>query len=203
MIHSSTLGFSPRPPVSVCGTGFDGLELSGFSRELDYPHYRRPRRFAVLSGFSRGPGFAWDPYTYALQRTIPSVRGGFTSPSPRRNHQKYGNIDPLSIGIPVRVSLRPRLTLIRLALIRKPWSFGGRVSHPPYRYLCLHLLFRKVHRLSRCGFTPAGMLPYQCNKLQSIASVTRLMPVHYPRPAARLVSCYALFKWMAASKPTS
>src|SRR3546814_2233059 len=41
MIHSSTLGFSPQPPVSVCGTGFDGLKLSGFSREHDYPHYRR------------------------------------------------------------------------------------------------------------------------------------------------------------------
>ncbi len=161
MIHSSTLGFSPQPPVSVCGTGFDGLELSGFSREHDYPHYRRPRRFAVLSGFSREPGFAWIPYTYALQRTIPSVRGGVTSPSPRRNHQKYGNINPLSIGIPLRVSLRPRLTLIRLALIRKPWSFGGGVSHPPYRYLCLHLLFRKVHRISRPGFAPAGMLPYR------------------------------------------
>ena len=160
MIHSSTLGFSPQPPVSVCGTGFDGLELSGFSRKPDYPRYRRPRRFAVLSGFSTYPGFAWDTYTYALQRTIPSVRGGVTSPSPRRNHQKYGNINPLSIGIPLRVSLRPRLTLIRLALIRKPWSFGGRVSHPPYRYLCLHLLFRKVHRISQYGFAPAGMLPY-------------------------------------------
>src|SRR5690606_10610254 len=95
---------------------------------------------------------------------------------------------------PFRVSLRPRLTLIRLALIRKPWSFGGRVSHPPYRYLCLHLLFHAVHHQSPDGFAPHGMLPYQCNKLQSIASVAFLMPVYYPRPAARLVSCYALFK---------
>ena len=30
-----------------------------------------------------------------------------------------------------------------------------------------------------------------------------LMPVHHPRPPARLVSCYALFERMAASKPTS
>ena len=94
----------------------------------------------------------------------------------------------------VRMRLRSRLTLIRLALIRKPWSFGGRVSHPPYRYLCLHLLFHQVHHRSPCGFAPDGMLPYQCNKLQSIASVSFLMPVYYPRPAARLVSCYALFK---------
>ena len=57
--------------------------------------------------------------------------------------------------------VRSRLTLIRLALIRKPWSFGGRVSRPPYRYLCLHLLFQKVHHSSRHSFAPAGMLPYQ------------------------------------------
>lgn len=95
----------------------------------------------------------------------------------------------------LRMRLRSRLTLIRLALIRKPWSFGGRVSHPPYRYLCLHLLFHQVHHRSPCGFAPDGMLPYQCNqRLQSIASVPFLMPVYYPRPAARLVSCYALFK---------
>ena len=149
MIHSSTLGFSPRPPVSVCGTGSRCLELSGFSREHDYPRYRRSRSLAVLSGFSKPPGFAWGAYTYALQRTIPSVRGGATSPSPRRSNKKYGNINPLSIGIALRLILRPRLTLIRLALIRKPWSFGGGGSHPPYRYLCLHLLFRKVHPTSR------------------------------------------------------
>src|SRR5690606_9045301 len=112
MIHSSTLGSSPRPPVSVCGTGFDGLALSGFSREPVYPRYRRRRSFAVLSGLGRVPGLAWAPYTYPLQRTIPSVRGGATSPSPHRIHQKYGNVDPLPIGVPVRVCLRTRLTLI-------------------------------------------------------------------------------------------
>lgn len=60
-----------------------------------------------------------------------------------------------------RMRLRSRLTLIRLALIRKPWSFGGRVSHPPYRYSCLHLLFHTVQDRSPCPFTPHGMLPYQ------------------------------------------
>lgn len=99
-------------------------------------------------------------------------------------------------AVPVRVCLRSRLTLIRLALIRKPWSFGGRVSHPPYRYLCLHLLFHNLHStLPRC-FPGDGMLPYQMHIFQckSTASVPFLMPVYYPRPAARLVSCYALFK---------
>ena len=62
---------------------------------------------------------------------------------------------------PFGLRVRSRLTLIRLALIRKPWSFGGQVSRLPYRYLCLHLLFQKVHGNSRIRFAPAGMLPYR------------------------------------------
>src|SRR5690606_28903553 len=61
----------------------------------------------------------------------------------------------------LRMRLTPRLTLIRLALIRNPWSVGGGVSRPPYRYLCLHLLFYQGHEKSRPGFTPNRMRPYQ------------------------------------------
>src|SRR5690606_11225202 len=72
--------------------------------------------------------------------------------------------------IAIRLVLRPRLTLIRLALIRKPWSFGGRVSHPPYRYSCLHLLFHKVPGKSPYRFTPSGMLPYQWQTILPVHS---------------------------------
>ena len=51
-----------------------------------------------------------------------------------------------------RVLVRPRLTLIRLALIRNPWPFGVRVSHPHCRYLCLHLLFRTLQTTLRSSF---------------------------------------------------
>ena len=51
-----------------------------------------------------------------------------------------------SIGIALRLSLRSRLTLIRLALIRNPWSFGEEVFHPLYRYLYLHLLFHPLQQ---------------------------------------------------------
>lgn len=47
-----------------------------------------------------------------------------------------------AIGFGSRLILSPRLTLIRLALIRNPWSFGGGASRPPCRYSFLHLLFR-------------------------------------------------------------
>ena len=66
MIHSSTLGFSPRLPVSVYGTGFYNLKLSGFSWKSDYLNYHIPRRFNVLSAFSKIRGLSNDPYTYSL-----------------------------------------------------------------------------------------------------------------------------------------
>ena len=50
MIHSSTLGFSPRLPVSVYGTGFYNLKLSGFSWKSDYLNYPpRPKVRGTIS----------------------------------------------------------------------------------------------------------------------------------------------------------
>ena len=97
-----------------------------------------------------------------------------------------------AIGLAVRLSLRSRLTLIRLALIRKPQSFGGRVSRPPYRYSYLHLLFHALQRRSSAIFTAHGMLPYHPLWIHGFG--TGFMPDYYPRRIARLVSCYALFK---------
>ena len=139
--------------------------------------------------------------SYRLQRTYPSVRGSVTSPSLLRITAGCWNINQLSIGFAFRLILRTRLTLNRLSLFRKPWSFGGRVSHPPYRYLCLHLLFHPLQHASRHIFDANGMLPYQYYVFPGFG--TALIPVHHPCNTARLVSCYALFKCMAASKPTS
>ena len=58
----------------------------------------------------------------------------------------------LSIVCALRLPLRPRLTLIRLALIRNPWSYGEGVSRPLYRYLYLHLLFQTLQNTSRYAF---------------------------------------------------
>ena len=65
-----------------------------------------------------------------------------------------------AIGLAVRLSLTTRLTLIRLALIRKPESCGEGVSHPLYRYLYLHLLFHALQQGSSLIFDAHGMLPY-------------------------------------------
>ena len=57
-----------------------------------------------------------------------------------------------SIGSSLRMPLRSRLTLIRLALIRNPWSYGEEVSRLLYRYLYLHLLLQTLQNTSRYAF---------------------------------------------------
>ncbi len=66
--------------------------------------------------------------------------------------QWYRNINLFPITYAYRPRLRDRLTLRRLALLRKPWVFGEPVSHRLYRYLCQHNLFHFVHRSFRYGF---------------------------------------------------
>ena len=55
------------------------------------------------------------------------------------------NINVVPIDYPLRARLRGRLTLLRLALSRNPWSFGERASHPLCRYSCQHSHFRYLH----------------------------------------------------------
>ena len=97
--HSSTFGYSPRPPVSVSGTGAMRLKLSGFSREPPSPHCPIGRSRSVLSRISTAAGFASQRYTFALQPAIPSAGGGSGPPSPLRSACRYGNIDPFSVGV--------------------------------------------------------------------------------------------------------
>ena len=179
--------------MSVCGTGTIKIKFSGFSWEYVYTHYYRfPRKLVycqvrLLSRICLGQSTS-TPFNGLFRQSaaLSLLRLHVTL------NASTGILTCSAIGITVRLSLRTRLTLIRLALIRKPWSCGGRVSLPPYRYLCLHLLFHKLHHALRHGFGVDGMLPY--HSVESIASAIHLMPVYYPRTTARLVSCYALFK---------
>ena len=97
MTHSSTFGFSPRPPVSVYGTGCRYLKLSGFSRELASPGCPLGRSLRVLTDFSISEGFASQTSTFVLQPAIPSAGAGSAPPSPHRNTSKCRNINRLSI----------------------------------------------------------------------------------------------------------
>ena len=106
-----------------------------------------------------------------------------------------GMLTVSSIGYALRLRLRSRLTLIRLALIRNPWSCGEGVSRPLCRYLYLHLLFRDLQRGSRhafCGYRNAPLPIARRGRFHVFG--TGLMPDYYPCGTTRLVSCYALFK---------
>ena len=154
--------YSTRPRVSVCGTGARTVELSGFSREYDYPRCRPPPRgtpyFQVrLPRRTSLPLSAPTPFNaqFRLRAAVPLLRPRFTL------KHTNGILTVSSIGCALRLPLRSRLTLIRLALIRNPWPSGEGVSRPLCRYLCLHLLFQTLQRGSPPAFDAAGMLPYR------------------------------------------
>ena len=60
----------------------------------------------------------------------------------------FRNFNRIPIAYAFRPRLRGRLTLSGLALLRKPWAYGGQVSHLSYRYSCRHNLFRSLHATS-------------------------------------------------------
>ena len=95
-------------------------------------------------------------YTWGLFPGTPS------SPTQSNKREQYTgfvtthrlrNINLIPIGYAFRPRLRGRLTLRGLALRRKPWTFGGSVSHTPCRYSCQHSHFRYLQHASRHTFT--------------------------------------------------
>ena len=68
---------------------------------------------------------------------------------------RFRNINLIPIDYAFQPRLRGRLTLRRLTLRRKPWTFGENVSHILYRYSCQHSHFRYLQQTSR--FTFAGL----------------------------------------------
>ena len=162
----SALVYSTRPRVSVYGTGHDALLLSGFSWKYDYLHCRiAPEGAAYSRASARDVDLPASLSTFALQPPIPSGGGSVTAPSPRRAGGSNVILNVSAIGLSVRMSLRTRLTLSRLALLRKPWSFGEGASHPLYRYLFLHLLFLTLQSTSRCAFDADRNAPLPIHKV--------------------------------------
>ena len=150
--------------------------FSGFSWESDYPRCLLARRLAVLSSSAQRPdlpGLRIPTLFNGLFRQSAAVsllRPRFTP------GDSNGIFTVSSIGSASRLPLRSRLTLIRLALIRKPWSFGGGVSRPPYRYSYLHLLFHALQQGSSLIFDAAWNAPLPC-LATSTASADRLCPI--------------------------
>ena len=128
----------------------------------------------------------------------PSVAPSVVAPRARCR-----NVCLLRVGYAYRPRLSPRLTLGGLALPRKPRVHGGRVT---LSSLATHASILTPMR-STVGRPPAsppmGSSPTDSNELKSRRFGVQLSPVYCRRMSTRPVSCYALFEWMAASKPTS
>ena len=137
--------------MSVYGTGRDTLHAESLFLQVWLPALSdRPKTLCTF-GFQS---------PYVLQPPIPSGGGGVTSRSRFNLHHVYRNINRFVIGFPFRVPLRSRLTLVRLALSRKPWVFGERVST---RFVVTHAYIFFSRRSSKPHgppSTPTGMLPY-------------------------------------------
>jgi len=108
-------------------------------------------RFRVRSYGGLFPGTAQPPPQSDKGR--PSLRS-VTSSWP-------WNINQVPIDYAFRPRLRGRLTLLRLALSRNPWTFGESVSHTLYRYSRQHSRFPALQHASRHTFTAQGTLRYR------------------------------------------
>ena len=150
--------------------------LSGFSWEPDYHRYSIARGLSILSVSARQA----DLPTRRLPTSFNLRFRRQAGVSLLRLHiapiSSNGIFTVSSIGCAVRLRLRARLTLIRLALIRNPWSCGEEVSRLLYRYLYLHLLFHCLQSVSRQAFCDPWNAPLPIFAY-SIASVNSLCPI--------------------------
>ena len=87
------------------------------------------------------------------------------SPSLHQSISRYRNFNLLSIDYAFRPRLRSRLTLGGRAFPRKPWSFGGRDSHPS----CA--TYTGILTSSR-STTPYGMASPQLERSPTIESIS-------------------------------
>ena len=122
------LGFSPRLPVSVCGTGTSNLH-SSFSCQREFNDFHT--YFLSPSHPSINSTYFTMPSASVLGRALPSTRFVYPSVSLHlsNNYWWYWNFNQLSIAYSIRSRLRSRLTLGGRAFPRKPWAFDDKDSH--------------------------------------------------------------------------
>lgn len=118
------------------------------------------------------------------------------------------NINVIPIDYAFQLYLRGRLTLRRLTLHRKPWTFGGNVSYISLRYSCQHSHLRYLQQILQFAFTDLRNAPlplvthigYELISSVYNFSLATFMAQH----RNWLVSYYAFFKgWLLLSPPPS
>ncbi len=110
--HSSTLGFSPRLPVSDCGTVDVCPHLRSFSRQCaPDPLAGSENPFGIGSRLTGRICLPSNAYHLASESTTRRISRSCVPPQARTDIHRYGNIDPFPIGYAFRPHLRDRLTL--------------------------------------------------------------------------------------------
>ena len=191
---------STRPPVSVCGTGSSRLPR-GFSRERGLTRFAQSLRRPPHP--SRRADFPTRRATWLRGGVQNPVELPFSvTPSVTAPLRRCRNLNLLRIGYASRPRLSTRLTLGGLAFPRKPWAYGGGVSHAA---LATHASILTPGRSTwgRPQASPrTGSSPTTRQRLVRRFGAM-LSPVYGRRMSSRPVSWSALFEWVAASKPTS
>ena len=148
VIHSSTSGYSPRPPVSVYGTGPRALVARRiFSRACLPALSARPKPRGTV-GFQVAPTSFNRAFRRPAAVSLLGLRLACTASTGIFTGSTSG---PLS----------PRLTLIRLTLFRNPWACGAGVSTPVVvTYAYIFFSGRSSPPRGKPS-APSGMLPYR------------------------------------------
>ena len=137
----------------------NGCPLMG----LAYPEVTRAICLVPSTWFSQAPWYTLPVHLCRFR--VRSDGGLFPGTSERPAQSDKGeqslrsvtsswptNINVVPINYAFRPRLRGRLTLLRLALSRNPWTFGEGVSHPLCRYSCPHSHFRYLQHPSQDTF---------------------------------------------------
>ena len=193
----SALGFSPHPPVSVCGTG----------------------TYKTIAAFldSQGPGL---PYLCSVRVTSSDRAADLPTALLPRLHRDIHSRIPFPVCVPTVLFIcgtgistcYPSTTSFDLALgpdlPRADQLYSGNLRYSAGRILTfLSLLIPAFSLLKSPQLLPVLLRSFKNAPLPTLsgsaASVLCFSPGHFRRRTSRLVSYYALFECMAASEPTS
>ena len=168
-----------------------------------WAHRLRSVASSAASGSVRRAFHCAAPYAASRGRPEPRPATLLRRPIGQAPRRWCRNVHLLRIGYASRPRLSPRLTLGGLASPRKPWVYGGGVT---LAALVTHASILTSGRSTAGrprGFSAGRKAPLPIVKRLSRRFGAMLSPVYCRRMSTRPVSCYALFEWMAASKPTS
>ena len=193
----SALGFSPHPPVSVCGTG----------------------TYKTIAAFldSQGPGL---PYLCSVRVTSSDRAADLPTALLPRLHRDIHSRIPFPVCVPTVLFIcgtgistcYPSTTSFDLALgpdlPRADQLYSGNLRYSAVRILTLLSLLIPAFSLLKSPQLLTVLLRSFKNAplptlAGSAASVLCFSPGHFRRRTSRLVSYYALFECVAASEPTS